>query len=673
MSTTARDNPALRRVKMILWALMGVWAVVTVTRFTNGLGATSALTDVAPWGFWIAFDVMAGVALAAGGFVLAAVVYIFGIEKYHCFARPAILTALLGYIAVAVGLLYDLGLPWNIWHPMIMPQHHSVLFEVAMCVMLYLTVLALEFSPAILEHPWFHHRFFQSLLAIIRKLTIPLVIAGIMLSCLHQSSLGSLFLLQPYRVHPLWYSPIMWVLYLNSAIGLGLMMVTLESLLSAWLFKHPIRTDLLAGLGVFASIVLTIYTLVRLGDLYYRGIIPGALDGTWQSGLFLAELAISAVIPATLLSFRRVRNSVPGLATCSTLVVLGVIGYRFDTCIIAFQRPESMPYFPTWIELAVSVGIVAGAMLVFIFFNENLRIVDGDHGRPKTPAEPPPRRAFAGRRHALAFVLAAAVAIGFLPEQAIFGPQPRSTPVLHSRAIEALAFDVPPPLRRDFHLSSLAGGTPAVQGAEPITITMIDGNRDWRFVTFTHDDHVAALGQRESCRVCHHQNLTFDQNTACYHCHRDMYETTDTFDHVLHVYKLGGNAACDVCHKRDEARKSRESALACWECHGDMIVQGSIVPTTEAGLVGIAPGYVEAMHGLCKRCHDQLAQSDPETYSPHFGRCDVCHREFRDTDHRKLAPYVPMPPGHVNLHTVAAQPPVKIQIGERPSGGLIHE
>lgn len=651
------SNLALERVKSILWAIMGVWAVVTVARFANGLGATSALTDAVPWGFWIAFDVMAGVALAAGGFVIAAAVYIFGLKRYHQFTRPAILTALLGYLAVAVGLLYDLGLPWNIWHPMIMPQHHSVLFEVAMCVMLYLTVLSLEFSPAILEHPLFHGPFFQKLLHVIKKLTIPLVIAGIMLSCLHQSSLGSLFLIQPFRLHPLWYSPIMWILYLISAIGLGLMMVTLESLLSAWLFGHPARVDLLAGLAKMASFVLSVYVLLRVGDLWYRGVLISALDGSWLAGLFLFEILFSAVVPATLLAFPRVRHSIAGLATCSTMVVLGIIGYRFDTCIIAFARPAGMPYFPTWIEFAVSAGVVSGAVLVFIFFNENLRIVD--HGDPGAPAKDeavavatkraPYTFTPAMKRHSLCFIVAAAAAIGLLPRQAIYGPEPRSTPVSHARQVEALAITRDPPLRRAFHLSSLSGVVPAKADPDPVVVTMIDGNRNWRFVAFTHEDHAKALGGRESCRVCHHQNLTFDQNTACYHCHRDMYEITDTFDHLLHVKKLGRNGSCAVCHTDEDRAKSRESALACWQCHGDMVVEGSMIQTTEAGLTGFAPGYMEAMHGLCIRCHEQLSASQPEVYGEEFGRCDVCHREFKDTDHRRLAPYVPMPPGHVML------------------------
>jgi Ni/Fe-hydrogenase subunit HybB-like protein len=659
----AAANKNLERVKLVLWACMGVWIVVTIARFAHGMGATSGLTDVAPWGFWIAFDVMAGVALAAGGFVVAAVVYIFGLEKYHGLARPAILTALLGYIAVAVGLLYDLGIPWHIWHPMIMPQHHSVLFEVAMCVMCYLTVLTLEFTPAVLEHPLFQHRFFQTLLVVTKKLTIPLVIAGIVLSTLHQSSLGSLFLIQPYRVHELWYSPYLYVLFFASAVGLGTQMVTLEALVSSWLFKHQARPEILSGLGRIGSVALSIYALLRLGDLYRRGIIPAGLDGSWQSILFVCELLISAVIPAVLLSFRRVRHSLPGLATCSVMTVLGIIAYRFDICIVAFTRPEGMSYWPTWTELAVSVGIVSGAALVFIFFNENLRIVD-DHGheQPARPAAPPADVRAAGlawfsrplrvatRRHSLAFVIAAAVAIGFLPEDAIFGPRPRPTPVHLARTVEALATPAPAPLRRAFHVSSLSGNVPAAEQPKPVSVTVIDGNRDWRFVAFTHDDHVNVLGGRESCRLCHHQNMAFDQNTACAQCHRDMYEVTDTFDHSWHVHKLGGNSACIVCHHNDFARKRRDHALACNQCHGDMVVAGSIVPPNPGGLKGFAPGYMEAMHGLCIRCHEQLSKDNPAKYGAEFARCDVCHREFQDTDHRRLAPYVPMPPGHLLTH-----------------------
>lgn len=660
-------NRNLERVKLVLWAIVGAWAVVTIVRFLHGMGATTGLTDVAPWGFWIAFDVMAGVALAAGGFVVAAMVYIFGMHHYHHFARPAILTALLGYIAVAVGLLYDLGIPWHIWHPMIMPQHHSVLFEVAMCVMCYLTVLALEFSPAVLEHPLFHTPFFQRILRIVKQLTIPLVIAGIVLSTLHQSSLGSLFLIQPFRVHPLWYSPYLYALFFASAVGLGLMMVTLEALVSGWLFGHHVDVPRLAGFGRIATFVLPIYVLLRVGDLWHRGILPAHLDGSWQSGLFLFELAVSAVIPAVLLSIPRVRSSKPGLATCSTMTVLGIIGYRFNICIVAFERPEGLAYWPTWTELAVSAGIVAAAALVFIFFNETLRIVEHHDEHAPSTADPVQETAerLAGERrfidtlrhHSLAFIVAAALAVGLLPEQAVFGPRPEPTPVSPGRNVEALAVQAGAPLQRTFHVSSLAGTVPTALEPAPVRLMLIDGNRDWRFVPFTHEAHAEKLGGRESCRICHHLNMTFDQHTACWQCHRDMYEQTDIFDHTLHVQRLGGNGACRVCHERDLAGKKRVTALACWECHGDMVVKESIVPPPKGGLIGFAPGYMEAMHGLCIRCHHGLAAEQPQTYAE-FDRCDVCHREFRDRDHRRMAPYVPMPPGHEHAELwIAAQEP----------------
>ena len=211
----------LNTVKSILWALVSIGVVLAISRFSMGLGATTNLSDDIPWGLWIVFDVMGGVALAAGGFVIAGTVYIFHLEKYRPILRPAVLTAFLGYIAVAVGLLFDLGLPWRIWHAMILWQHHSVLFEVAWCVMLYLTVLALEFAPVVLEHKWFQHPLFQTIHRLLKWFTIPLVIAGIVLSTLHQSSLGSLFLIMPHRLHPLWYTPILPTIVLCNSDWIG--------------------------------------------------------------------------------------------------------------------------------------------------------------------------------------------------------------------------------------------------------------------------------------------------------------------------------------------------------------------------------------------------------------------------------------------------------------------
>ena len=200
----------------VFWIIMMAGFVSAVIRFGWGLGASTHLSDQFPWGLWVGFDVVCGVGLAAGGFVVAASVYIFNLERYRPILRPAILTAFLGYILVVVGLLFDLGRPWNVWHPIIMWNPHSVMFEVGWCVMLYSTVLALEFSPIIFEK-----LNFERPQKILHTITIPMVILGVVLSSLHQSSLGSLFLIIPEKVYPLWYSSNLPYLFFTSAVAVG--------------------------------------------------------------------------------------------------------------------------------------------------------------------------------------------------------------------------------------------------------------------------------------------------------------------------------------------------------------------------------------------------------------------------------------------------------------------
>ena len=650
-------------VKAILWAIMGILAVVTVARFASGLGATTGLSDVTPWGFWIAFDVMAGVALAAGGFTLAATVYIFRIERYRSFIRPAILTALLGYAAVAIGLAYDLGLPWRIWHPIIYPQPYSVLFEVAVCVMLYLGVLCLEFSPVILEHPLFDRPAFRALHRLLKQGTIVLVIAGIVLSTLHQSSLGSLFLIAPQRVHPLWYSPIIWILFFVSAVGLGLMMVALESLVSAWLFGHKVRMDLLGGLGKAASAVLFLYAALRIGDLAWRGELGAAVDGSFLGSLFMFELALTAVIPAAMLAVPRVRASRRGVGTAAVLTVFGAVGYRFNVCIVAFKRPEVMSYFPTLVELGVSLGIVAGAALLFIFFVEKLRVYDEDHWETpalRVPSFDPyatrlllPDSLAAPGRYSLAFVLAAAVTIAVLPEDAMWGPQPERTPVAASRVVEGLIQTRPDAQGHD--LAIVQAGYPFLVEAKPVELMVIDGNRDGRLVLFPHDRHVAELegpapelkeygaepGDKRLCGICHHQSLPYSRNSACGECHRDMYIETDIFGHASHVAKLDGNKGCVRCHADSHRIKSRDTAKTCLDCHEEMVAVESRIQPPEKGMTGYAVGYVDALHGLCIGCHEEKAEKEAATYGDDFSTCTNCHRDTDDSQLRRMAPYVP--------------------------------
>jgi Ni/Fe-hydrogenase subunit HybB-like protein len=646
-----------RLVKSILWALVGILVIVTVARFKSGLGSMTNLNDSSPWGLWIAFDVMAGVALAAGGFVLAATVHIFHLEKYERFVRPAILTALLGYAAVAVGLLYDLGLPWHIWHPMIYPQAHSVLFEVAMCVMLYLTVLFLEFSPVILEHPKLNFPILVKARKIILRFTIPLVIAGIVLSTLHQSSLGSLFLITPYRLHELWYSPIIWILFFISAIGLGLLTVILESYFSGWLYGHRLRMDLLSGLARAAAVVLGLYGILRLTEITIRGELGSVFDGSMEAWVFILEMLLSAAIPAFLLSRRKIRENPKALGWTALAGVMGVIGFRFNVCLVAFKRPEDVSYFPSWMELAVTVGIVAGGTLIFLWFIENLRVFPEEHGPEEheeaeegtaaldKPSFAPqsfsiflPESLAAPRRYSMAALIGAALAVVFLPTDALFGPEPVATPVQESRSVEGIVRERQGTFGHEMFLS----GPDVV--ASPLdtrkVLTVIDGNRDGRLVLFNHKGHEANLGEDDSCILCHHQNVPFQENSQCFSCHQDMYSPTDIFDHFRHVDHFDGNDGCESCHVDSSLAKTRETAKACLDCHEDMVREGSRVALPEEGMTGMAVGYMDAMHELCIKCHEEKVAEEPEKYPVEFAECLNCHRDEDGSSLRQLSPYL---------------------------------
>ncbi|MGW8265857.1 MAG: NrfD/PsrC family molybdoenzyme membrane anchor subunit [Longimicrobiales bacterium] len=614
----------LATLKTFLWALVGGLAAVSVVRFAHGLGAVTNLSDGAPWGLWIGFDVMSGVALAAGGFVLAATVYIFGLERYRPFVRAAILTALLGYAAVAVGLLYDLGLPWRIWHPIVNWQYHSVLFEVATCVILYLTVLILEFLPVILEHRIFQGRLFQAVLKALKRVTIVLVIAGIVLSTLHQSSLGSLFLITPFRLHPLWYSPIIYVQFFVSAVALGLMTVVLESLFSSYFLGHEVHTREISGLGLGASVVLWIYIALRVGDLALRGVLSLAVDGSWMGALFLFELAFSAVVPASLMLFKPIRSSLAGVAIAASMVVLGMVMHRLDVSIVAFARPEGVGYFPSWEEFAVSLGIVAGCILVFLFFVENLSVFDDVKGHPPEPVPgyaPEAMRSFLPgplslpRRYSVAALGGGALALLFLP---VTGVPPRPVPVKGPRSVEAL---VTPGAEGEVRNLALA----MARETASTRILLLDANRNGEVVLFDHDDHARRLGEERSCETCHHLRKPLDQNTSCFECHRDMYEPTSIFDHGIHVNAMGGNQGCAECHGGEmEVVKTYQTITECSDCHRAEIADRAFIEAPEPHWEP-AVGYMDAVHSLCVECHERESLTAPGEHPEDLNRCMTCH------------------------------------------------
>ena len=346
--------------KLVFLFLMAAGLYATFLRFTRGLGASTNLSDQFPWGIWISFDVLCGVMLAAGGFTLTATVHILNVKRMHSIIRPTILTAFLGYLLVCVALMYDLGKPYNIWHPLIMRNPRSVMFEVAYCVMLYTTVLALEFSPIVLE------RFnLQKPLRVIRAILIPLVILGVLLSTLHQSSLGSLYLIVPEKLHPFWYSPLLPAFFFLSAIAVGLAMTIFESSMSARHFGLHLELPVLRELGRVLVVVLAVYAVLRFEDLLHRGALKLALKPGYEMYLFWLEIALSVFLPLALLLQKKVRNSPNGLHLSAVLVVLGFITNRMNVSITGFEGSTGVRYFPKWSELAVTGMIIGAGFVLF--------------------------------------------------------------------------------------------------------------------------------------------------------------------------------------------------------------------------------------------------------------------------------------------------------------------
>ena len=349
----------ISRGRAVAYFLVGVGAVAMVLRFALGLGAVTNLNDGHPWGLWIAFDVMTGVALAAGGFTLSAAVYVFGLEKFHGLVRPAKLSAFIGYALVVVGILVDLGLPWRIWHALVMWNTQSVLFEVAWCVMLYTTVLAVDVLSMALEALKMERavRFFRSIYVF-------LVVAGIILSTLHQSSLGALFLVVPEKMSELWASPALGPLFYASAVIGGLSVVTLEHILGARAQGRKPDLELVSSLAKGLALALLVYFAMKVTDLYARRVVVWQLDGR-HLALWI-ELFGTVALPAALLGFfPSIRRTQGGLLACAGLSAFGVVLNRFNVALTAYGGYRDYRYFPSVVEIAVTVGLVALAIVAF--------------------------------------------------------------------------------------------------------------------------------------------------------------------------------------------------------------------------------------------------------------------------------------------------------------------
>jgi Ni/Fe-hydrogenase subunit HybB-like protein len=356
---------------LLMVTILGTGTGIILLRFVSGVGAVTNLSDQFPLGLWIGFDVMSGVALAAGAFVMAATVHVFRIERFEPLVRPAILTGFLGYLLVVGALLVDLGRPYNVWRPLIHWQHNSVLWEVGVCVALYTTVLFIEFLPVILERVNRIEKITRRLPTVplyrlLKRVSIVFVIMGVVLSTLHQSSLGSLWVLLPGKLYPLWYSLYLPVFFWLSAVAVGLTMTIVEAILSSKALKRGSELDLLVDLAKAAAVVLVIYLIVRGVDLIARDAWRLLFEPNLQSVTFWIEIVLGVIVPVILFAIRPLRDRPAVLLGGSLMVVVfGVVLNRLNVSVIGLLPYTGNIYAPSWMEVALPITLVTFGVITF--------------------------------------------------------------------------------------------------------------------------------------------------------------------------------------------------------------------------------------------------------------------------------------------------------------------
>lgn len=374
----------------IFFALLAIGSVLTFIRFRDGIGAVSNLSDTYPWGLWVGFDCLSGVGLAAGGFTITAIVYIFNVKRFQPIVRPVLLTAFLGYLLEVGALMYDLGRPWNLWHPLVMWNPRSVMFVVSWCVTVYLTILAFEVSGMAFE------RFgWEKPLRIQRRFMVPLVIAGVLVSVIHQSSLGAFYLLVPGKLHELWYTDWLPMLFWASSIAVGLAMTVFESNLSAKAFGKHLEKPLMLEIGRILIPLVAFFGVLRVYDLLRRGMIGTALGTGYEAHMFQLEFLLGVVAPLAILAIPRMRESLRGVHAASVLVILGFITNRLNVAITGLEGVKGMTYMPSISEVMITLMLVSIGFALFGLAVKYLPVFpEGPLAETEPAPEPVPARAF---------------------------------------------------------------------------------------------------------------------------------------------------------------------------------------------------------------------------------------------------------------------------------------
>ena len=631
----------LRRTKSVMWALAIAGAVVGIARFVFGLGASTNMLDSLPWGWWKIFNMVAGAALATSGFVVAAIIYILRLKKYYPVARLSVLVGFLGYGSSLTALIFDIGLPHRGWHPFFMWNPHSFLFEVFWCVSIYWGVTALELLPILSE------RFpFPKVTHFLHEVMLPFVVLGVTLSTMHHSSLGSLFLASPTRLHPLWHS--MWIPpeFFISAMGAGVAVLVLLLGVVNYLYKAAFPDKLVSRLAVISAVLLGIYLGVKVVDFSVHGkwaLVFGP-ELTWESRVFWVEIVLQAIVPIVIFSLPVLRRSKLMLFCGSSAALIGLVMHRIDTGIVGYFRTSEAIYIPNLAEFILSFGVLSAAGLMFFFLIERFPVLRGagycaEDGAPVDPEghQPVPPWTWAEAKEL--FLGQGARRVGWTAVVVVpltwFGLQGQGT-----SGFEAIAAPV----------------RPAIQSGDALrTVLRLDANGNGDYVMFPHEQHKTAFVEKygleleSTCVKCHHLNLPNDNQTLCRACHTDMELPRSLFDPERHAERFEDEAqrlafeALDLSDRRDNYQ-------ACLTCHEESMA--GLTTYARTGFNHHAPGFVAAMHGKCMTCH-RLEERDPaDPFS--LGNCIGCHR------------WTPREEGEALNMLEAGEEPLPSRIIERP-------
>jgi Ni/Fe-hydrogenase subunit HybB-like protein len=589
-------------VFVILAAVVAVGLGVGIVRLMNGMGSTTALTDNYPWGLWIIYDVFF-VPFSAGAFMILAVAHIYNRHEYHAIARPVVLAGFLGEIMVVAVLVMDLG-RWNQFYNVLFPWYWNVrsfMFQVSICLTIYLGIMVLEVAPAILER-WN----LQKLLRYIRPLTVLIAGVGIVLSSLHQSSLGSLFLLMPYKLHALWWTPLLPLLFFTSAVFSGLSMAILVAILSFRIFHRPLEIRLVADLARVASVILGLYFVLKVGDLLINGELSLLLSSGTLSLLFVIEMIVGVITPLILFGMPRFRESARGLIGGAASVLAGVLLNRTTIALWAQNVPGGATYIPSWMEVVVSIAAIAAGILLFGLAVCLLPILPAD-SKHKEHKPVGWRRQTTIPVAGVMIVLTPLVVIGLQPMVRVHAArvEPSPTPLVQSiRELEDC---------RDCHTS-------------PAALTEAGAaQQDLRRLVVEPHDSSTPHGQLD-CVTCHHGNGSAGDLESIH-------------TRVIADPSMGDAEMCLACHHdlpeefpqdrlrtpHDEVTHGQTTDVYCSDCHGGV----------GHGFDPVSGGVICSMTA-CIDCHrdrqldSQLTDCDACHISPHEPipamDCNACHQ-----------------------------------------------